>query len=82
MKLAKYIEQIMNKSELNRSTLAKELNVGYHTFSAWLYGSRVPNIYQIIDIIEVFARLTNTTPNTQQRRILNAIREDKEQKGR
>lgn len=77
MNFSKYITSVLDNHGYTRRTFSSKLNVSYSTLCAWIYGSRIPNAYQIIDLINVISEVTKTTPFYQQRRILKVLRDDK-----
>lgn len=81
MNFTKYLNSILNKYGYTRHSFSDKLNVSYNTFCSWTYGSRIPNAYQIIELVNVISDLTNTTPNHQQRKIMKCFRDDKLDKG-
>jgi predicted transcriptional regulator len=76
MEFQKLITNWIARSNYTRHGFSKVSEIDYTSLSSWLYGSRIPNAYQLIKLIDAIAKTTNLKRSYVQIRILAALRSD------
>ena len=82
MRFSKYLQQIMDRFGYTRQTFSLEIGISYHTLASWLYGSRMPNLHQFLDLVDAICRISKFTQPATQKKILTMIRLDRIDQGK
>lgn len=80
MEFSNLIKKWIDRAGLSRHGFSQVSKIDYHTLSAWLYGSRIPNAYQLVNLIDALAKCTKLKRSYVQIRIIGALRSDLENK--
>ena len=53
-KFSKTLKELRNNIGISQRCLAKEIGLGKSSISSWEQGSRIPNIYEIVQLAKYF----------------------------